>query len=514
MQSDIRVVVCEIVLAVCPSPQVVEGQEGSVKMQDAAAAWSETAATAAAEGRGPPAVAGLALQRAPKRRATSPTAAAAAVPPTPSAAAAAPGPAAGSSRSAMAGQAVAATAAAAAKAATAGHSQPAMAEPAATAAAACSEVQYIQHTARVDHTHAADWARHEAVCDARAAAAAAACRVVWRRALAAISEWDRKAPTPQQALDLKQEVESAKLLAWDIWGVAGSEQPIVTWMSVAVNQALDTAVAAAVREVGQQASAVKSTCLNRPATDGQMQTLEAAHATAQALVAASPDPSAHTALSAQVTAAVAAARAAQVIAANRASVHAALIAARDRARAATVAWKERPPTIEEVNALIAAFRKAEALLSAHPGFGLEGLWQVARKACERAKIAAKAAAAAMAERRPSAQQALQSFTQQALLLRADWARKGRDCPPGREEYLPLLQQGRQARELAKQAFPEAYAHVQRRQQEPGAEPHAVPDDEAHAVRLIGDARSAWQSASRMWRAWEYVSTLPGSAVAA
>ncbi len=388
-------------------------------------------------------------------------------------------------------------------AAAAGSLQPAATGPDAAAAPVC-------------HLSAAELAQHEAYEAARAAAAEAACRAVWRRALAAASEWEHEVPTLQQALDLKQEVESAKLLAWDIWGFAASQRPIIAWLSGALKQALDTAAETALCHVPKQVSVV-TFCGDRPPTREQMEELEATYRAARALIAATPEPSVHHALAREANAALAKARKARQRAEEWLAAQAALIAARDHALAAAALWKDGPASSEERDALDAEIREAQDMLDALPAWGLRGLdslWKEVQKAREEAWIAAEAGMAAMAERRQAAQRALAAFTQQALLLRADWARKGRECLPEREKYLALKQQGREARELARQAFPEAYAYVQQCLREPGTEPDDVPEEEEHAITLIEEARGAWESVMDIWKAWEYVSTVATAAAAA
>ncbi len=379
----------------------------------------------------------------------------------------------------------------------------------------------LQDAARMVQNSAPKKRKSVAHKDARAAAAEQACRAVWRRALAAISVWQHNVPTLQEALDLKQEAESAKQLALGVWGFPTTQCPVVAWLRDALKQSMDTAAVTALTKVQKQASVVTLKCRCRPPGTEEWQALEAAYATAQGLVAASPDPSVHKALSDTAHAAFAEARAAKEKAETeqrRAMVLAAVKAARDHAREAAYAWEDRPPSDDEADDLRASITHAEALLEAHPGLCPERTLTNFIEACERAWNAAHAAVAAQAARREAArqetQQALTIFTQQALLLHADWARKGRKSPPERDGFVALQKRGREARELAKQAFPEAYAYVQQRLREPGTEPDDVPEEEAHAVTLIEEARGAMQAVMDVWKAWEYVSTVATAAAAA
>ncbi len=119
------------------------------------------------------------------------------------------------------------------------------------------------------------------------------------------------------------------------------------------------------------------------------------------------------------------------------------------------------------------------------------------------------------QRRQAAQRALQSFTQDALWLRAKWAENFHPLErPSQSEYESIKDQGREARALAKQAFPAAYAYVFRAARATDVPPNNVPAEEQYAIRLIVEARGAMVAVRSMWKAWEYAVALPTAAHAA
>ncbi len=375
----------------------------------------------------------------------------------------------------------------------------------------------LQDTYRVSHISAAERRRHHACEHARAAAAEQACRAVWRRALAAVADREHGVPTYQQTMDLKQEAESAKQLAWDIWGLAAAEQPMVIRMNDALDQAHHAAVTAHLNQLRDDALAVNGEWQHRHPTNWELAGLEAAHTAAQAMVAESPNPSVHTALSDEATAAVRAARRAKERAdleAERQAVFDKLLAVRDSARKDVARWRQKAPTAQERAELLSAINEVQNLIANNRDWCPMWLvWQV-RDACDRVWSAAEDAFTAQAERRRVAEHALTGFTQRALLQRANWARKGRRSLPNQGVYLAMKCQAGELRERAREAFPDAYRHLSRRQYNPGAEPHHVPQDQAHAVGLINEFHGAWQLVKRIYKAWECVSAVPTAAVAA
>ncbi len=237
------------------------------------------------------------------------------------------------------------------------------------------------------------------------------------------------------------------------------------------------------------------------------------------VVAAWPNPSSRPPIvqeaEAAVQSALAVANEAKLrVEASRAALEATLIALRDHATAAAVAWEDRPPSSEERQGLLAAISAARDAMEAHPGLHQPSTLQQANDALAKAWAAADAAQAAHAERALAAQHALERFTQRALLCRAAWARPGRRREPKRDKYEKLHMYYNQAMSLAQRAFPEAHEYVCRAAMEPGAQPDNVPEGEVLAVTLMQDARSALESVKGLVRAWEYVSEMQQAAVAA
>ncbi len=274
----------------------------------------------------------------------------------------------------------------------------------------------------------------------------------------------------------------------------------------AEKQARNAAVRAALTKLRDDAASAAAAWQHRPPTDEEMKTLEAAHTAAQAMVAASPDPSAHTALSAQVTAAVAAARAAKETAEldeQRATVEAALIALTGQAMAAAAAWQDRPPSVEEREAFNYEIATVSDLLTAHNGVQVPEALQQAQQACRAAWAAADAAAAAQAERRRAAEQALVAFTQRALLYAARWGRKGRRQPPKEQKYAKLVREYDRVLGLVQREYPAAYALLR-----------PMPQEEAHVVTMLQEADVAEALVKRVVEAWRYAAAMHGGAVAA
>ncbi len=81
----------------------------------------------------------------------------------------------------------------------------------------------------------------------KARASEQACRGVWRRALAAVSEWEHQAPTEKQVQLLQHDAQLAKDKAGKVWGSDKSTWPVVAgWMADAVRAAVNTARASQV----------------------------------------------------------------------------------------------------------------------------------------------------------------------------------------------------------------------------------------------------------------------------
>ncbi len=356
---------------------------------------------------------------------------------------------------------------------------------------------------------------------AREASATAACQVLTLAASSAFHSWQKGKFKDADLTALQAHADIVAGLIAEAWPDASQRPAVVQTTEAAVQtakragqaakeraekQARNTAVTAALTKLRDDARATASAWQHFPPNEAEMQALEAVHTAAQAMVAESPDPPTHQALLDEATAAVAAARAAKERAEGRARVETALVALRELALKAVAAWQDRPASSAERAALNAAIRATQGVINAHPGLESPDTLRQAQEACNAAwaatDAAAAAAEAARAERRLAAEQALEAFTQRALLYAARWGRKGRRQPPKEQKYEKLLRESSRVLALVQREFPAAYAGPQ------------VPEEEAHIETMLQEAADAEILVKRVVEAWRYAAAMHGAAVAA
>lgn len=366
---------------------------------------------------------------------------------------------------------------------------------------------------------------------AREQAATAACEELKVTAAAARAGWLDEGCTAADTTQLQKDVLAATLLIVAAWPNPNTRPAIVKEADGAVQQAMDVAQAVkerierqarhaaavdALTKLRDDAAAAAAAWQDRPPTSEEWQALEAAHAAAQAMLAASPDP-VHKALSDEATAAVAEARAAKERAdmdAQRATVVAALAALTDQANAAAAAWRDRPPSDEERAALKAAIAQTQAVLNAHPHVSVLGVLAHAEQAVHACVAAWAAAAAAQAQQRQAAAQALDVFIQRVLLYAARWSRKGRRRAPRIQKYDGLCKKFHELTGVVLSAFPAAYAYHLAVLKGQGADIRGVPVEEFPMISMLGSVHEAMLSLERVMHSWHYATSMHGAAGAA